>query len=189
MSVESAAGDDMVDAVVVATGPKRARELTGVARIPADARGVLTQHLSLDGPPLDAGDRIVLNAGGGAPNTVTQLSAAAPEYAPAGETLLSASFVDDAARNLAADEALERTRSALSSWYPDRSFDSLSVVATDRVEFAQFERPPGIHARLPGVRDPAGPVYLAGDYTRWSSIQGAMESGRRAARALSRDFR
>ena len=33
----------------------------------------------------------------------------------------------------------------------------------------------------PTVDAPAGRVYLAGDYTRWSSIQGALRSGRDAA--------
>jgi monoamine oxidase len=40
---------------------------------------------------------------------------------------------------------------------------------------------------LPDVRDPDGRVYLAGDYTRWSSIQGALESGRVAAEAAAAD--
>jgi hypothetical protein len=30
-------------------------------------------------------------------------------------------------------------------------------------------------------------VYLAGDFTRWSAIQGAMASGRDAARAVRAD--
>jgi predicted NAD/FAD-dependent oxidoreductase len=37
---------------------------------------------------------------------------------------------------------------------------------------------------LPAVDAPASEVYLAGDYTRWSSIQGARESGREAAMAV-----
>jgi phytoene dehydrogenase-like protein len=189
VAVETDAVDDAAyDAVVVATDPKAARELTGIRRIPTEAKGVVTQHLSLDGPALDAGDRIMLNAGGKAPNTVSQLSAAAPEYAPDGETLLVASFVGDTADGRTDEELVEQTRAVLASWYPDRSFDSLSLVATDRIEFAQFAQPPGIHARLPSVRDAGGPVYLAGDYTRWSSIQGALESGQRAARAIDRDF-
>jgi hypothetical protein len=31
-------------------------------------------------------------------------------------------------------------------------------------------------------------VFLAGDYTRWSSIQGALESGARAADAVDGSF-
>ena len=176
------------DAVVVAADPKSARDLTGVERIPTDARGVVTQHYRLDGPPLDAADRIMLNAAGRAPNTVSQLSSVAPEYAPAGSVVLSASFLGAAAQDRPAERLLERARESLSAWYPDRSFDGLSLVATDRIPFAQFAQPPGIHARLPTVREPDGPVYLSGEYTRWSSVQGALESGRRAARAVERDL-
>ena len=31
-------------------------------------------------------------------------------------------------------------------------------------------------------------TYLAGEYTEWSSIQGAMKSGREAAEAVLEDF-
>ncbi|MFC6737593.1 FAD-dependent oxidoreductase, partial [Halolamina salina] len=62
------------------------------------------------------------------------------------------------------------------------------LLATDRIPFAQFAQPPGAHARLPDADDPAGPVFLAGDYTRWSSIQGALESGTRAADAITARF-
>lgn len=186
--VETEHGSDEYDAVVVAVDPKAARELTGIKRIPTEAKSVVTQHLRLDGPALDADDRIMLNAGGKAPNTVSQLSAAAPEYAPEGSELLVSSFVGEGWLDRPDHELLEMTRDALSSWYPNRSFDGLSVVATDRIEFAQFAQPPGIHAKLPGIRDPDGPVYLAGDYTRWSSIEGALSSGERAARAVIRDL-
>ncbi|WP_049926368.1 NAD(P)/FAD-dependent oxidoreductase [Halopiger goleimassiliensis] len=88
-----------------------------------------------------------------------------------------------------ADDATlaERTRRTLESWYPERRFDALEHLHTDRIPFAQFAQPPGIHDDLPDVRDPDGPVYLAGEVTRWSSIQGAMESGRQAARAVIED--
>jgi monoamine oxidase len=44
-----------------------------------------------------------------------------------------------------------------------------------------------VYDRLPGVRAPGGPLYLAGEVTRWSSIQGALESGSRAAAAVEED--
>jgi monoamine oxidase len=79
------------------------------------------------------------------------------------------------------------TRAALSSWFPEREFGRLEPLATDRIEFAQFDQPPGIHDTLPDVRAPDGGVYLAGDYTQWSAIQGALESGRVAADAVEAD--
>lgn len=189
VTVETGARTIEADAVVVATDPKQASALTGLRAIPTEARGVVTQHYRLPGPELDAGTRIMLNTAGGAPNTVAQLSSVARSYAGGtADVVLAASFLGDGAQGWSEDELAERTREALASWYPDREFSGLEPVATDYIPFAQFAQPPGIHADLPGVRDPDGPVYLAGDYTRWSSIQGALESGRRAARAIGQDF-
>jgi phytoene dehydrogenase-like protein len=182
------AGDHEFDAVVVATDPSTARELTAVESIPTEGAGVVTQHYRLSGPELDAGTRIMLNAGGEAPNTVAQLSAVAPEYGDGSDdALLAASFVDDGAQDRPVAELADQTREALASWYPERDVSGLDLLATDRIPFAQFAQPPGSHAGLPDADEPAGSVFLAGDYTRWSSIQGALESGRRAAEAVTAD--
>lgn len=178
------------DAVVVATDPPTARELTGVEAIPTAGRGCVTQYYRLpDGTDLETGKRLVLNAGdagpSGGPNQVVPHSAVAPEYAPDDATLLSATYLGE--REESDEQLAERTRSALESWFPERLFGSLESVHTERIPFAQFDQPPGIHDRLPDVRDPEGQIYLAGDYTRWSSIQGAMESGRQAAGTVLED--
>lgn len=173
------------DAVVVATDPKEARELTGVESIPTDAKGCVTQYYAFDGPELDAGKRLLLNAESDAPNQIAQLSAVAPEYAPEERNLLSATFLgvpDDPDEELAAETA--RT---LDSWYPERRID-LDLLHTSRVEFAQFAQPPGVHRGLPDVDVPAGPVYLAGEFTEASSLNAAMVSGRKAATAVASDF-
>ena len=182
VAVETASETVEADAAVVATDPPTARELTGVAGIPAETVGCVTLHLALpDTQQLDTDRRILLNAADDRPNQVAPMSEAAPEYAPEGQQLLSATFLG----SQAADDTtlLEEVREALSSWYPENQFANLERVAVDRVDVAQFAQPPGFRASLPDVDDPAGAVYLAGDYTRWSSIQGAMESGRRAAAA------
>ncbi|MFB6140600.1 MAG: NAD(P)/FAD-dependent oxidoreductase [Halosimplex sp.] len=172
------------DAAVVAADPKRARELTGVESIPAEARGCVTQYFSTrEHRTLDTGRRLVLNAAGDCPNTVAPLSTVAPEYAPDGRALLSATTLGVPDRS---DEDLATAvRDALVTWYPEHRFDDLELVATDRIEFAQFAQPPGFRADLPAVDEPEGSVCLAGDYTQWSSIQGAMESGRIAAETVS----
>ena len=174
------------DAVVVATDPLTARELTGVESIPTAARGCVTQYYALDGPELDAGRKLLLNAVDGSPNHVVQHSAVAPEYAPTAQVLLSATFLE--ASDLSDEDLFRRTRDALSAWYPERSFADLRPIATDRIPFAQFAQPPGVHDTLPGVREAGSPVYLAGEYTTWSSIEGALASGRTAARAVTGDL-
>ena len=172
------------DAAVVATDPVTAGELTGVDT-PTEARGCVTVHCSLPAhQSLDTGRRLLLNAADARPNTVAPMSAVAPEYAPADgdRQLLSATFLGE---QDADDPALaEEVRDALEAWYPENHFGDLAVVGVDRVSFAQFAQPPGFRASMPAVDEPAGPVFLAGDYTRWSSIQGALESGRRAATAV-----
>ncbi len=187
VAVETDAGTVDADAVVVATDPPTARELTGVESIPTEARSCVTQYYALPaGTDLGTGRRLLLNATGRGPNHVVPHSAVAPEYAPDDATLISATYLGEQAAS--DDELAERTRRTLESWYPDRTFDDLETLHTERIPFAQFDQPPGIHDRLPDVRDPAGSVYLAGDYTQWSSIQGAMESGRRAAEAVIEDL-
>ena len=177
-------------AVVVATDPESAQGLTGV-ETPDGARGCITQHFAVARHrKLDTGKRILLNAEDGGPNTVAPMSAVAPEYAPEDRQLLSATFVgrtDGEGRSEAelfretdGDLAAE-VDEALRSWYPEHRFDALELLRTDRVRFAQFPQPPGFYDDLPELGAPGGPVYLAGDYTRWSSIHGALYSGRNAA--------
>jgi phytoene dehydrogenase-like protein len=168
------------DAAIVATDPTAAKELTGVDAISTEAASCVTQHFALpETQRLDTGRRLLLNAADDRPNTVAPMSAAAPSYAPDGMQLLSATFLGQQAAD---DETLaEEVADALASWYPENQFSNLELLATDRIDFAQFAQPPGFRSSLPSVDDPEGAVYLAGDYTRWSSIQGAMESGREAA--------
>ncbi|AXR79054.1 NAD(P)/FAD-dependent oxidoreductase [Natrarchaeobaculum sulfurireducens] len=178
------------DAVIVATDPPTARELTGVESIPTTGRSCVTQYYRLPGDAdLETGKRLVLNASdagpGGGPNQVVPHSAVAPEYAPDDATLLSATYLGE--REESDEQLAERTRETLESWFPERLFGGFESLHTERIPFAQFDQPPGAHDGLPDVRDPEGRIYLAGDYTRWSSIQGAMESGRQAAGAVLED--
>ncbi|TMT85720.1 FAD-dependent oxidoreductase [Haloterrigena sp. H1] len=200
-TVETGAESIEADAVVVATDPPTAGELTGVDAIPTDARSCVTQYYTLPADiDLETDRRLLLNATETGPNHVVPHSAVAPTYAPDGTTLISATYLggeghrpsrrSGASRGAAEPdgERSDLTRQTLEAWYPDQRFDGLDAIHTERVPFAQFTQPPGFRERLPDVRDPAGPVYLAGDYTRWSSIQGAMESGRQAAKAVIDDL-
>jgi len=175
------------EAVVVATDPKQARELTGVDAVPTEGLGCVTQHVALQaGHPLADSDRIHLNADESVPNTVAPMSGVAPEYAPDDRELAAVTTLgtpDRSSTDLAA-----AARDAIGSWYPEASLSEMEVLHTHRVPFSQFAQPPGVQETLPDVRDPAGAVYLAGDYTHDSSLNGAMESGREAARAVAADL-
>ena len=188
VAVETGGETRDVDAAVVATDPPTARELTGVASIPTDGPGSVTQFYTLpEHAAIDTGRRIVLNVEDAAPNALVPLSSVAPSYASDDRQLLCATFLDSESFDPFAasdDELAERTREAFAAWYPERATSGLTRVETVRVPFAQFAQPPGVHETLPDVDAPGGEVYLAGDYTEWSSIQGALRSGRTAAAAV-----
>ena len=183
VTVETAERTLEADAAVVATDAATARELTAVAGIPTDGVSSTTQYYSLPEPGVDR-QKILLHSDDASPNVVVPLSAVAPEYAPDDRALLCATFPERAALDREASSLAADTRRALDAWYPERSFDGLEPIHTERVPFAQFAQPPGVYDSLPAVTAPDGPVVLAGEYTEWSSIQGAMESGRRAAAAV-----
>ena len=173
------------DVAVVATDPKAARELTGVDSIPTDAHSCITQYFVHD-EPLDTGDRILLNVGDDAPNEIVPVSTIAPEFSPDGRELLSATFLGLPEES--DEELAETVVETLQQWYPDRNFAPLEHLHTDRIEFAQFAQPPGVFDTLPTTRTDEGSVYLAGDFTEASSLNAAMESGRKAALAVYDDL-
>ncbi|SDJ78332.1 Phytoene dehydrogenase-related protein [Halovenus aranensis] len=174
-------------AAVVATDPPTGQELTGVESIPTVARGCVTQYFSLPTTQHLAGsERLLLNVADARPNQVAVLSAVAPEYAPEGKRLLSATFLGEQS---ATDEQLaEEVRAALGSWFPENNFADLELLRTDRIPFAQLSQQPGFRGQWPAVDAPEGAVYLAGEYTDWSAIQGALDSGREAAEAARADI-
>lgn len=173
-------------AVVVAATPSEARRLTGVESIPTAGVPNVTGWYTLpEGSAFETGKRILLNAAAESPNAVIPMSEVAPEYAPDDRPLLAATFLGEASLDRSAAALRDDVRDALTAWFPERGFEGLETVDVHRIPFAQFAQPPGVHADLPAPDDPEGPVVLAGDYTEWSSIQGALESGRQAASAAS----
>ena len=182
-TVELADGSTLeTDAVVVAASPPEARRLTGVESIPTEGVPNVTGWYTLpEGLGFETGKRILLNAANESPNAVIPMSEVAPEYAPADRALLAATFLGEEALERDDADLREDVRDALTAWFPERGFEGMETVAVHRLPFAQFAQPPGFREGLPEPDDPDGPVVLAGDYTEWSAIQGALASGRRAA--------
>jgi hypothetical protein len=83
--------------------------------------------------------------------------------------------------NLPDDELYRRGIENLSEWYPDADFRPLAL---RRIPYGQFAQPPGIHETLPQNRTATPNLFLAGEYTEDSSINGSMLSGEKAARGV-----
>lgn len=176
VGVRTEAGEMRAPRVVVATDSQAAAALTGLDLPTATLSSTVVYFGTHDS--LTDQKKILLNPAPGALiNNAVQLSNIAPEYAPAGQHLLSCTILGDPARD---DEAvIARCRAELAEWFGAERTTPARLRALDviRVPFSQFAQPPGIHDTLPRNRTELPGLYLAGEYTEDSSINGAIRSG------------
>lgn len=176
-------GQLRADKVIVAASPPEIVRLTG-ARLPSEPVSSTYLYYAAD-VPLDAEPRLLLNAGRDTVNNAIWASNAAPNLAPQGRHLLTVTVLGDPRQDdLQLDHAV---RAELSRWYGAAEVGKLRLLALDRIPFAQFAQPPGFEASLAGHATPLPNVLIASEATSLSSIQGAMESGEKAAAILLGD--
>ena len=176
-------GGETFDAerVVVATDPPTLRRLTGVAA-PRDAVSSTYLYFATD-QRLSTEPRLLLNADSGLINNALWSSNTNPELAPAGQHLLVVTVLG---LSELADDALAHTvKGELRGWYRDA--DTLRLLNVIRLPYAQFAQPPGFSASLLGHTTLLPGVLIASEATSMSSVQGAMESGEKAAAILLND--
>jgi hypothetical protein len=172
------------EAVIVATDPTTAAGLIGEIHAPA-ARSVTTWYYrpTCASEDLADGQAVLILDGdrrGPLVNTVV-LTHAAPEYAPAGAALISASALG--VWDSPGDENAVREHLGWLYGVPTRDWE---LLATYPIPYALPAMPVPFELQRP-VRT-AGGIYVAGDQRDTSSIQGALVSGRRAAHALLTDL-
>lgn len=168
--------------VVVATASTEAAALTGLP-LPTAGIGTMAVYFG-SSAPLVGHKKILLDPAPGAfINNAVQLSNIAPEYAPPGRHLLACSVLGSP--DLPDEAIIARCRETLAGWFglsattPER----LSALGVARVPFAQFAQPAGVHDTLPRNRTAIPGLFLAGEYTEDSSINGSLRSGEGAAGA------
>jgi len=177
--VRTAAGTVRARAVIVATDPAAAAGLLPGLAVPAQ-RVLVTSYHAADEPPVDRPVLLVDGTGrSGIANSVV-LTAAAPGYAPPGRHLIATTAPAEAGLD---EPALRRQLAGLYG----RPTADWEHVATVRAE-------PGLVAAVPPqgrLRKPVrltDTVFVAGDHRDTPSLQGALVSGRRAARAVLREL-
>lgn len=166
--------------VIVATDPPEIGRLTG-ARV--KAAGVGSSYLYFASPVrLEAEPRLLLNGVTGEINNATWNNAiwaseANPHLAPKGQHLLVVTVLGVSVPDAVLEAAV---RAELSVRY-GAGVKQLRLLALERIPFAQFAQPPGFADALAEAYTPLPNVLIASETTSMSSIQGAMESGERAA--------
>lgn len=174
------------DAVVLATPAPEAARLSGLP-LPLDHVQTVTLYFRGD-EPFYHGRKILLNAEPDAfVNNAQLMSNVAPEYAPAGQHLLSASVLgmpplDD--EELFARALADLRRMFAGDTPALRALASYQPLAIYRIAYAQFAQPPGLHPNLPANRSRRPGLYFAAEFTEASSINAAMISGEKCAAAI-----
>ncbi|WP_223623382.1 FAD-dependent oxidoreductase [Microbacterium sp. EST19A] len=179
MQVDVAGGDSVRAArVVVAVGPDAVADLT---ELPAPAtNGLQTWWFAAAEPPTTSALLTVDGRGRGrgpVVNTVV-MTHTVPSYAPAGHHLIGATCLLPRDGDTAAEPEVRRHLSEI--WGAD--IDAWELIRRDDIRDALPAQP----APLGAARSPrhADRLYVAGDHRDTASIQGALASGERAARAI-----
>lgn len=181
--VRTADGELAARAVVVATDPPAARALLPGLDVPL-MRGLTTYYHVTEEPPTRLPLLHLDGSGGPVVNTVV-LTAAAPSYSPDHRHLV-ASTVLGVPWSGGPDE-LEVRR--LAGGIYGTGSGGWEHIATTAVPQALCSYPAPAPDRLRRGTTLGDGLFVAGDHRDTPSIQGALVSGRRAARAVLRDLR
>jgi phytoene dehydrogenase-like protein len=175
-SVVTESGTWSADAVVVATDPATAARLVPAVEAAAP-RQVTTHFHVLPESPWTAALIVLGQPGGRLVNSVA-VSDAQPRYSPDGRALVASSTLDPTRE----DEV--RGEIAAAHGVSPADLEHLTSVT---VTGAQPAATPPLQLRRPV--DLGDGLYVCGDHRDTPSIQGAMASGARAARAVLRSLR
>lgn len=164
------------DAVIVATDMDSAAELVGTPSL--GWNGVTTWWFGAPEPPFDE-PLLLLNGttGDAVVNNVAVMSNVSPLYAPAGRHLVAVSSPSAPSTASANDVC-----ATLTEWFGGGVSD-WEILRTDTIAHAQPRHLPGEAVPAPARLDNG--VFVAGDHRQNPSINGALQSGRAAARAVN----
>ncbi|CAM4210560.1 NAD(P)/FAD-dependent oxidoreductase [Deinococcus marmoris] len=170
--------------VIVATDPNTAAGLLGqdVSRGSLGSTYLYyAAHKQIDDQP-----RLLLNAETGLINNAQWLSNVLPGRVPPGQHLLAVTLLGNHAEDDAELDAC--VRGELEHWYGEAAVSGLRTLAVERIPHAQYPQPPSYADTLPGHATNMEGVFLASEITSMSGIQGAMESGEKAAAIVLNDL-
>ncbi len=169
------------DQVVVATQSKIAEKFVHKS-LPTQSVSTTCLYFAGD-EQLYKQRKILLNTASDAyVNNAVLLTNIAPTYAPPRKHLLSVTVLGNRTED---DEVIaQRALGEMAGWFPRSNLNSWRLLGVYRIPFAQFAQPVGIFDNLPDNSTAVKGLYLAGEYTQSSSIQGAMHSGEYAAQMV-----
>ncbi|KJL30083.1 NAD(P)/FAD-dependent oxidoreductase [Microbacterium oxydans] len=180
VEVEVAGGDSMRAArVVVAVGPDAVADLTGLPR--PSTNGLQTWWFAAASPPTASALLTVDGRGRGPVVNTVVMTHTVPSYAPAGRHLIAATCLLPNGSTPADESDVRHHLSEI--WDVDVTAWE-TIRRDDIVDALPAQRAPLSAPRSPRFGDR---LYVAGDHRDTASIQGALASGERTARAVLTD--
>lgn len=178
-SVVLAGGDRLRSRnIVVATDGSTAARLAPGLTSPA-WRSTVTVYFAASSHPVSKPILMLNGTGQGRVNSLINLSAVAPDYAPPEQSLISVSVLGDP--GVDDDTLVEDLRRELAGWFGAQAVAPWRLLRVCRIRHALPVRSPLSLSTPKPVRDG---LWICGDHVETASIQGAMHSGRAVAEAL-----
>jgi len=171
-------------AVVLATeGPEIAR-LAGTPK-PGGSRGEICLYFAAKQPPIDEPYLVLNGEGTGLVNSLTVPSIVAPNYAPAGQHLISVVVIG---RLNIDDRSVEAVvREELTQWFGPEVNDWRHLKTYRIVQALPDQSPPMSDPSQRSAEKIAG-IYVCGEYGSAPGIQWALLSGRQTAEQVLKDL-
>lgn len=162
--------------VIVATEASAAADLTGLP-VPKSSLSSTCVWFDADACPTEEA-LIVLNGPGyGTVNHVACMTKVSKDYAPEGRHLMCATILGDSPLSDLA--TANSAKFEIAKWLPGA--DKWRPLRVDRISFAQMQQLPGFRDGLPGTIPGVGNLCFAGEFTQYSSIDGACRSAQLCA--------
>ncbi len=173
------------DVILAVDAPNLGSLLASVGQDPSAAgelppsRGATCFYFVAEAAPVREPTLVLNGTGEGPVNNLAVMSEVSPAYSPDGRALIAAVALDGGVPG--ATEA-DRVREGCAAWFPEAAdWEFLASYPIPHALPAQPEgalEPPSRTRRLPNG------LIVAGDHAETASIQGAMESGLKAARIV-----
>lgn len=178
-------GGETLDAsaVIWATDGPALAAATGF-ETPTEPRAQICLYFAAPEPPVEQ-PKIVLRTGDGLANVIVPVSIVNP-HAGGTDQLVSVTINGD--HPAADDELSAMVKSDVAALLPGRGVEEWRLLRAYRIPFAQFAQPPFFRRHLAVNTPGRDGLYVAGEVTEHSSIQGALASGHETARLVIEDL-
>lgn len=169
------------DAVIVATDAANASRLTGVGSV-TGGKGETTVWYGAPKRPINEKILAASALDRGMVNHVAVMSNLSLSRSKPGTALICATHLGIPEED---DVYVARSmRYELKQWFPEVDVDEWTPLRVDRIPYTQMPQPVGVIGHLPTNETDTAGLFVAGEFTTYAGIDGAVKSAQQCASAV-----